>query len=281
MTRPRRARLVALAAAVAATVATTAGVQAAPQRARDLLPNLVALPTTVVLVGDAGETFVSPSGEVVQACDASDVAQRAARRCLRFDTIVANFGTGPLEVHTHVDTVAGERSVTQRVMRSDGTSYDVPAGTFELDPAHGHFHLAQFAVASLWRSTAGGVRVGRTPVRTGDKAGFCLEDVQHRGGNVAGAYTWPFACYPTVTEDGAVEQVQGISVGWSDIYDVAVAHQYVEVSGVADGYYLLQLTTDPGHRLRETTTKDNSVTQRIRICGDTVELVGLTSLCGR
>lgn len=274
----RRGWVVALAACVAATVAMPG--HAAPRPARDLLPNLVAFPSALFYVGDAGDEYVSPSGEVVHACDPSDVAQRGARRCLRFDTIVANFGTGPLEVHTHVGTVATDRSVSQRISRSDGTYYDVPAGTFELDPAHAHFHLAQFAVAMLWRSDAKGARLGRAPVRTGDKAGFCLEDVQHRGGNVVAAYTWPYACYPTVTRDGAVEQVQGISVGWSDIYDVSVAHQYVEVTGVPDGYYLLTITTDPGHRLRETTTKDNTVTQRIRICGDRVDLVGHTSLCG-
>ncbi|MDQ1713723.1 MAG: hypothetical protein QOE45_3173 [Frankiaceae bacterium] len=267
----------ALAAAVAVALSVTPAHAAA--RPRELLPNLVALPTQALYVGGPGDAYVTSSREVVHGCDPADVAQRGARRCLRFDTIVANFGTGPFEIRTDASTAAGARAVAQRVYRSDGSYSDVRAGTFELDPAHAHFHITQFAVAALWRSTAGGVRLGRSPVRTGDKAGFCLEDVQHRGGNAEAAYTWPVACYPVPGPGGSLTQVQGISVGWSDVYDIAVPHQYVEISGVADGYYLLQVTVDPGHRVRERTTRDNVVWQRVRLCGNAVDLVGRTSAC--
>lgn len=255
---------------VAAALLTPAAAATTP---RPLLPNLVALPTSALFVGTPDDAYVTSSGEVVHGCDPSDVVATGAARCLRFDTVVANFGSGPLEIHTNTAEAAGGRSVTQRLYYSDGSWADRAAGSYELDPAHAHFHYSDFAVAALWRSDAAGHRLGRTPLRLGHKAGFCLEDVQHRGGDVAAAFRWPYACYPTRTPDGAVAQVQGISVGWADVYDISIPHQYVEISGVPDGYYLLATSVDPYHRLRQTTTRDDTVWQRFRLRGDSAVLV--------
>ena len=269
-----------LGAAVVLAAATAAGdVTAAPKA---LLPNLVPLRSQAILVG--GPARADDRDPTVLACHPHEVAndQPAPRRCLRFETHAANTGRGPLELRHRADELVAQSRVLQRVYRSDGTFQDGSAGSFVLDPAHGHFHYEDFAVAYLWRSDARGRKLGRTPIRRGSKAGFCLMDgYAYRAGPPA-RYSSPHACYPThVGEGGEVAQVSGISPGWVDVYDVSVAHQYIEVSGVPDGYYLLQIVLDPHRRLRETTRVDNEVWHRVRLCGDDADLVGRTTNCGR
>jgi hypothetical protein len=50
--------------------------------------------------------------------------------------------------------------------------------------------------------------------------------------------------------EGIVYTVNGISVGWADstsarLYNWYLADQYIEVSGLPDGYYLLETEADP------------------------------------
>jgi hypothetical protein len=249
----------------------------------DLLPNLVALPSVSLFVGGPGSGYVSNDDEVVYGCHPSEVANDTPtpQRCLRFQTMVANLGAGAFELHYRADEAATTRRVVQRVYANDGTYHDVPAGTYVVDPTHAHFHYEDFAVAALWRSDARGRRLGTAPLRTGRKAGFCLQDVYPYRTGGAKTYTGPTACYPARTDGGgALSQVNGVSPGWVDVYDMAVPHQYIEISGVADGYYLLQISVDPMHRLRQTTRRDDTVWQRVRLCGDKAEIVGRASACG-
>jgi hypothetical protein len=251
---------------------------------RALLPNLVPLRTKAVYVGGAETVRTGPAGEVVPGCHPTEVASDSPTpmRCLRFETHAANAGAGALELHHHTNEIAPTRSVVQRVYYSDGTYRDRPAGTYELHAAHAHFHYTDFAVTSLWRSTARGRRLDSAPVRQGRKAGFCLQDVYaYKQAKPARYGVSPTSCYPAdVSASGEVSQISGISPGWVDLYDLTLPHQYVEITGVPDGYYLLQIELDPAHRLRESSTKDNSVWQLIRLCGDQADIVGSTGNCG-
>ena len=277
MPSPTRAAL-AVAVLLAGVAGSGAGATAGP---RQLLPNLVAMPTTAVYVGGPASHTTDAEGAPVLGCQPGEVANDTPtpQRCLRFETHAANTGAGALELHYRADQLATTRGVVQRIYASDGTYRDTAAGSYVLDPTHGHFHYTDFAVASLWRSDAKGRRLGAAPVRTGRKAGFCLEDVYAYRQSGPATYTAPRACYPTTVTAGEVSQVNGISPGWVDVYDMSIPHQYIEISDVPDGYYLLQISIDSERRLRETTTKDNAVWQRVRLCGDRVDLVGRTSTC--
>ena len=55
------------------------------------------------------------------------------------------------------------------------------AGAY-FDPAHQHFHYANFEMGALWRATGGGRRLGTRPIATSHKDGFCLEDLGSYGG---------------------------------------------------------------------------------------------------
>lgn len=268
---------VAVAAVLAAPLALPSG--AAP---RDRLPDLAALPSNVIYAGGPQDVYTDGDGNVIYGCQPTEVARDSPTplRCLRFETRSANLGDGPLELHFHADQIATTRGVTQWIYAGAKTHREVAAGTYEYDPAHAHFHFLDFAVAALWRSDARGRRLDPAPLRKGRKTGFCLEDVYPYRTAPTAAYTGRQSCYPTQVEGTGLSQVNGITEGWADVYDVSLPHQYIEISGVPDGYYLLQLTIDPLHKLREQTTRDNVVWQRIRLCAAGADIVGRTHLCG-
>jgi hypothetical protein len=240
--------------------------------ARDLLPNLRSLPQRNVGFPDLG---------MFHSCRQDEVVDDLAMRCLRFDQIIANVGVGPLELRYQMDLegVAFQR-LNQRVYRSDGGFYDRFADTWEYHLRHQHFHYKDFAQSRLWSSDSSGARLGAAPLREGDKNGFCLIDVN----NVAFGERGDAArTYVTCPNGAAIfqmaEQVNGISAGWADVYNYFLPDQYLEVTGVQDGYYLLETIADPAGTVLESDETDNSGEIHIRICGDQVDIVGRTNDC--
>lgn len=249
---------------------------------RDLLPNLISLPQRNV-------TFESTTSPLLpySSCRPEEVAEQGARRCLRFDQIIGNVGNGPLEIRYELEGAATDQRLLQRVYRSDGTFYERFAEKYVFHAAHAHFHYANFAISKLWRSNPAGIKLGSAPVREGRKNGFCLIDVENiwygQKGDAARRYT---SCLPAdETEEGA-GQINGISVGWGDVYNWYLADQYIEVSGVADGYYILETIADPNGgtagptgTIVETSDADNSVQVHIEICGNQAGIVGPGNPC--
>lgn len=232
---------------------------------RDLLPNLTPLPQRKVLFA---------------ACNEDEIIEQGARRCLRFEQIIANFGDGQFGIEYDFSGIATTKPLYQRVYRSDGTSWTRLAETYEFHPFHAHFHYQNFALSHLWASDAAGSKLGTAPARSGRKNGFCLIDVEDRWFGMKGD-----AAKNTET-DCLTNNAQGISVGWADVYNWYLSGQYIEASGLPDGYYLLETIADPaspttpiGSAL-ETDETDNSVFLHIRTCGDVVDMVGQTTNCG-
>jgi len=93
---------------------------------------------------------------------------------------------------------------------------------FAYSPCHGHYHLDGFANYELLDSAT------RTNVLSGHKQAFCLED---------------FAVYST--NAGPAKYTcsdQGISVGWQDVYGKYLDCQWLDVTGVPSGNYILRVT---------------------------------------
>ena len=96
---------------------------------------------------------------------------------------------------------------------------------FEYAACHGHYHLQNYMAYRL-RDT-NGVAVG-----LGQKVGFCILDVTKVSPN--GAANPKYTCTS-----------QGIQVGWSDVYDSTLDGQWVDITGVPNGSYLLELEVNP------------------------------------
>ena len=68
--------------------------------------------------------------------------------------------------------------------------------------------------------------------------------------------------------DGVTDHfVQGITSGWADIYDWYLPDQYIDVSGVADGQYILETLADPDNLLLEADETNNCDSVVIRLSG--------------
>jgi hypothetical protein len=194
-----------------------------------------------------------------------------------------NPGAGPLELRYTGAAVASTSAMraVQRLYDSRGGYHDRQAGWFYFDPAHQHFHYRDFAVAALWRADRRGHRLGRSPIRTGRKDGFCLEEMDaYTASAGASRYSYPQACYPTMQPDGTLTQVNGLSRGYLDVYDETLTDQSIEVTGVPDGYYLLAITVDPEHTLELAKSSQLTSWQLIQLCGDKAEPVGRADSCG-
>jgi hypothetical protein len=128
------------------------------------------------------------------------------RRLLRFDTVVMNRGDG--------DLVVGDRS-----------DPDNPyARYFVFHGCHGHYHIENFTLYELLTPD------GRQVV-AGTKQGFCFEDsFKYEDGGKSSGYT----CAD-----------QGITSGWGDWYYKQLVGQWIDITGVPEGEYVVRVTMNP------------------------------------
>lgn len=249
---------------------------------RDLLPDLIALPPRNATFGAGSYLLAAPSLSPT-GCYPEEMVEDGARRCLRFDQILANVGEGAFELRYDITGDGIDRSLNQRVYRSDGTWSDRSAGSYDFHATHAHFHYRDFAVSKLWASDEHGRRLGDEPVKVGQKNGFCVIDIENiwfgRHGDGARTYYFPDCQTPSAGDGSGPVLRQGMSVGWADVYNWFLPDQYIEVSGLADGYYLLDTIADGDGLVLESNERNNSVSALVRICGDEAEVVGQQRSC--
>ncbi|MDQ1518143.1 MAG: hypothetical protein QOE80_3973 [Actinomycetota bacterium] len=252
----------------------------AAQPARPLLPNLVTLPVRHPHLR-TGAYFADHKQDGTPSCYPEEVAEQGARRCLRFDQVIANIGDGPFELRYRMEGLATDQQLRQRIFASDGTFSEVTVDSYVFHPVHAHFHYKNFGQAFLYRPRPDGTL---EKVREGRKNGFCMIDVENTRfgadpigvpykGEAPRTYYFP-RCNTATEHDGhGTYMVNGISVGWADVYNWFLADQYIEISGVPDGVYVLETVANPARTVHETTFDDNSARVTIRLRGDSVELV--------
>ena len=122
------------------------------------------------------------------------------RRLLRFDTVVVNGGDGHLVIGSPTDP----RNPYRR--------------WFEFSPCHGHYHIKGFSNYQL-------LNLDRTVAALGHKQAFCLEDLLKYSNNPSQG----FRCAN-----------QGISSGWGDWYFKQLSGQWIDITGVPEGDYIVR-----------------------------------------
>jgi hypothetical protein len=101
---------------------------------------------------------------------------------------------------------------------------------FEWDPCHRHYHFIDFASYRLLHED------GRVAAR-GHKQAFCLFDaIQLAPGAERPRFTCGF---------------QGISAGWGDVYRAGLDCQWIDITGVPPGRYLIEVAINEDHVLEE------------------------------
>ena len=265
------ARSVVLAALLGLCAAALVGTgSAGAKQARTLLPNLQPVAASEIIGPETSitPTFGLDAPVIVEGCFTDERVRKGASRCLRYDGKVANVGHGPLELHYVADAHTGLASAHQRLFKSDGTYRDRFATESEFHPTHAHFHVRDFYIARLWAASKKGRKTGDQPVAVGDKNGFCPEDSAYFGGP---GHSSPdrYSCFSD-QEPGAGAgslQVVGISAGWMDIYTATLPDQFVEITGVPDGAYVLEIELDPNNVFKESVETDNKACTLLRLEG--------------
>ena len=135
------------------------------------------------------------------------VGGSGVRRLLRFDTVLMNRGDG--------DLVVGDRS-------DPNNPY---ADYFVFHQCHGHYHIRYFSIYEL-------LTLDGQVVAAGTKQGFCFEDsFKYEDGGKSHGYD----C-----------QEQGITSGWGDWYYKQLVGQWIDITDVPEGDYLVRVSINTG-----------------------------------
>jgi len=185
---------------------------------------------------------------------------------LVFASAVDNVGRGPL-------LIDGERpgretramKVRQLVRRTDGGARmrGLPGEIrYAQTETHEHWHLLGFEVYELRAAGEG------TLVRPSEKTGFCLGDryETEKGERVEGKperAVWTDECGRD--QPGLLTLQQGISPGYGDDYDPGLEDQFVDVTNVPPGRYLLVHRTNPERSIEEASYENNAASVLIQL----------------
>jgi hypothetical protein len=153
------------------------------------------------------------------------ITQTGTRRLLRFDTATANVGTGDLVVGSPTAGVC-----------------------FQWSQCHQHYHFLGFSNYTLYEQD------GTTVAATGHKQSFCLEDVEQYQAAPAPDPADPFTCND-----------QGLHVGWEDVYPADIDCQWVDITGVPPGDYLLEVAINTAGYLPESNYANDTATVPVTI----------------
>lgn len=147
------------------------------------------------------------------------ITQTGVRTLLRFDTGTMNIGTADLDVGNPADNAC-----------------------FTWSQCHQHYHFRGVGKYTLYATD------GTTVVAVGHKQGFCLEDV----------YPIPWLTPPPPEPSTLYSCTnQGLSVGYEDVYPNDIDCQWIDITGVPAGNYILSVLINGDHYLPESNYDNN------------------------
>ena len=243
--RAPRGRWLSAALAAAAIVAMTqqAGVAGAED---DLLPDLAMAPVEDVWVDE------SPAGG----------------RFLRFAATMVNVGAGAFELRAASTAEPATEPAMSQVIYTSGGSREV-AGNVRMEFAgdgHEHWHAVGVMGYEL-RSPQG-------PIRRSLKTGFCFWDGRPLAPSPEGTPTEPIyeakSCggVSAGSDDAATPVFMGLSPGWTDTYPSRIAWQWIDITDLPAGTYLLVLRADPAALFIERDRQNNCATVEIHLTAE-------------
>ncbi|CAL8248937.1 unnamed protein product [Merluccius merluccius] len=145
----------------------------------------------------------------------------------------------------------------QRV-KNQGTADFLPSKpryAWEWHSCHHHFHsMDEFSLYELLDAQS------QSRVAEGHKASFCLEDTSCDPG-----YYRRYAC---------TSHTQGLSPGCYDTYNADIDCQWIDITDVSPGKYILKVTVNPGHQVPESDYNNNIVRCDLQYTGTAAHVSG-------
>jgi hypothetical protein len=184
---------------------------------------------------------------------------------LGFRSAVRNIGAGPLVIDGHRPDAGTGTMVADQIVERAGGPRDELRGIgqlqFVVSPDHRHWHLLRFERYELRRP---GSSVALVEDR---KTGFCLGDrymvLGHRLSHRASHARFRSRCGLEQTQLLGIRE--GISVGYGDDYAANLEGQYLPLTGVASGPYVLVHRVNIDGRIRETDYRNNAASVLVKL----------------
>lgn len=183
-------------------------------------------------------------------------------KLLRFSSAFINQGAGPLEMVGETDEEQRITIATQRIQKTDGSIEEREVGRFVFHPEHDHWHTEKFTVFEIWSIGEDGER--EELISNTDKLSFCIYDEEEFDLRLKNAPEE--RQYPGCAEN----DIQGLSVGWTDIYEADISGQEIDITNLLDGEYIVRSIINPDQNILESDYDNNDVSDHIIISGDEV-----------
>jgi len=181
------------------------------------------------------------------------------RTHLRLSNGTANIGPGKLYLYgTGVDNGDGTENILQRIYSSEGGYYDRTAGAFTFHPTHNHIHVEDWCEYRL-REVLPNNGVGLV-IAKGQKTSFCILDLQVYDSSIPGFN-------PSGQFLSCGSTVQGLSVGWIDVYSKGLPGQNIDITDVPPGTYWLESSADPLNTVLEADETNNASRIKVTLGG--------------
>jgi hypothetical protein len=185
------------------------------------------------------------------------------RRFIRFSNAILNAGEGDLVMKGQLDRATNRVEVNQEIQFEDGSTTSVPMGEFHFHAPHNHYHWDGLAVYEVWSIHTDGSL--DEILYSSDKVGYCIRDSDR----ILSDDEIPTS--PVYLRCGP--ELQGISVGWADVYLHNTPGQFVDITGLPEGVYALKSTADPAGRLVEMDNENNSAVVYFELFSNRVQVI--------
>jgi hypothetical protein len=189
---------------------------------------------------------------------AISVVEQGGRERLVFLSAVENEGVGPLLVSgSRPSQQQNWMAVAQVIRREDGSTAELALRArirFVVSETHRHWHLLGFERYAL--RTADGTTVGRDR-----KTGFCLGDRYDAHASTRLPGEPPRAVWTQECGRGQKDRLridEGLSPGFGDDYVPLLEGQYVDVTGLPAGRYVLVHSVNADRDIREASYANNT-----------------------
>jgi hypothetical protein len=191
-----------------------------------------------------GSLWISHQTFEENSCELSEMCVNGSgrRRLLQFEGRIENWGPGDL---------------------NPGPEQNNPL--YEYSACHDHYHFRNFTDYRL-------LNLDGSVAAFGHKQSFCLVDMVQVEGAPGPA---PPGTRPPPGETGC----SYLSAGWADIYGVGTPCQWVDITDVPEGDYLLELTVNPEGSVAEADVDNNAVQIPVHIAED-VPCTPEPEICG-
>jgi Lysyl oxidase len=189
------------------------------------------------------------------------IDRSSGARLLRFTTEIVNVGAGRFAVSGRRSSTAFGvmSSVRQLLSYDDGStgSLRTQAVMQYSGDGHDHWHIRDLQRYTLQR-VGSSREVGR-----GAKSGFCFFDTHRYRPSLPGAPSSPQ--YHGCGGQFSLTVDMGLSVGWGDVYPWYLSFQWIDITGLPNGDYIVRVQADPYLYFTESTRANNATWTRIRI----------------